>query len=161
MPNTIPAFCVCLELKLSQASSPLSWPSSVCRVPLADATLVKVPEGVSDEEALLLGDIFSTGFFCAHSAGIGGGAGGALATISAAAGGSTGGAQAAAAVGAAGAEKAPSEVVAVVGCGPVGLLAVIGGSITGDMLCTSLAVEESCPINGAACSAPVQQATLC
>ncbi len=38
------------------------------RVPIADSTLGKIPEGVSLEEGLLLGDILSTGFFCAHQA---------------------------------------------------------------------------------------------
>jgi threonine dehydrogenase-like Zn-dependent dehydrogenase len=38
------------------------------RVPLADSTLQKIPEGISAEEALLLGDILSTGYFCAHQA---------------------------------------------------------------------------------------------
>ena len=37
------------------------------KVPLADATLVAVPAGVRDEEALLLGDILSTGYFCADA----------------------------------------------------------------------------------------------
>ena len=41
------------------------------RVPLADGTLMRVPEGVSAEAALLMGDILSTGFFCAEGAGIG------------------------------------------------------------------------------------------
>ena len=36
------------------------------RVPLADTTLVKVPDGARDEEALLAGDVLSTGFFCAR-----------------------------------------------------------------------------------------------
>ena len=40
------------------------------RVPLADGTLVKVPDGIDDETALLLGDNLSTGFFCAEMAGI-------------------------------------------------------------------------------------------
>jgi threonine dehydrogenase-like Zn-dependent dehydrogenase len=40
------------------------------RVPLADGTLVKIPAGMSDELALLLGDILSTGYFCADQAGI-------------------------------------------------------------------------------------------
>ena len=40
------------------------------RVPLAATTLEKIPEGVTLEEGLLLGDILSTGFFCAHQAGI-------------------------------------------------------------------------------------------
>ena len=61
------------------------------RVPLADSTLVKIPEGIAMEEALLLGDILSTGFYCARQA-----------------------------------EVKESGVYVVVGCGPVGLMAVIG-----------------------------------
>jgi len=61
------------------------------RVPLADATLMKIPEGISLEEGLLLGDILSTGFFCAKQA-----------------------------------EIKPGNTYAVVGCGPVGLLAILG-----------------------------------
>lgn len=61
------------------------------RVPLASSTLMKIPEGVSMEEGLLLGDVFSTGFFCALQA-----------------------------------EVKPGGVYAVVGCGPVGLMAIIG-----------------------------------
>ena len=38
------------------------------RVPLADGTLLKVPGSVSAESALLLGDNFSTGYFCAEMA---------------------------------------------------------------------------------------------
>jgi len=36
------------------------------RVPLADATLLAVPDGARAEEALLAGDVLSTGFFCAQ-----------------------------------------------------------------------------------------------
>jgi threonine dehydrogenase-like Zn-dependent dehydrogenase len=61
------------------------------RVPLADSTLLAVPDDVLPEEALLLGDIFSTGYFCAELA-----------------------------------EVDARGVYAVVGCGPVGLMAVIG-----------------------------------
>lgn len=61
------------------------------RVPMADSTLVAVPDGVAPELALLAGDVLSTGFFCAELGG--GGAG---------------------------------DVVAVVGAGPVGLMAVLG-----------------------------------
>lgn len=61
------------------------------RVPMADATLEKIPEGVSMEEGLLLGDILSTGFFCAHQA-----------------------------------EIKPTGVQAVVGCGPVGMMTIVG-----------------------------------
>lgn len=61
------------------------------RVPLADATLMKIPEGVTLQEGLLLGDILATGFFCAHQA-----------------------------------EIKPEGVQAVIGCGPVGLMTIIG-----------------------------------
>ncbi|HEY5824917.1 MAG TPA: alcohol dehydrogenase family protein [Cyclobacteriaceae bacterium] len=61
------------------------------RVPLADSTLKKIPEGVSLSEALMLGDILSTGFFCAKQV-----------------------------------EIKPKNTYAVVGCGPVGLMAVLG-----------------------------------
>ncbi len=44
--------------------------SQLVRVPLADGTLAKVPDGLSAESALLLGDNFSTGYFCAEMAGI-------------------------------------------------------------------------------------------
>ena len=59
------------------------------RVPLADSTLVPLPDSVGDEEGLLLGDVLPTGYFCADLAGVDG-----------------------------------SGVYAVVGCGPVGLMAV-------------------------------------
>ena len=36
------------------------------RVPLAETTLVRVPPGARDDEALLAGDVLSTGFFCAQ-----------------------------------------------------------------------------------------------
>ncbi len=47
--------------------------SEFVRVPYADATLMKVPQGVTDEAALLLGDNFSTGFYCAQMAQCGSG----------------------------------------------------------------------------------------
>ncbi len=40
------------------------------RVPSADGTLMRIPDGVSDETALLLGDNLSTGHFAAELAGI-------------------------------------------------------------------------------------------
>ncbi|KAL4458665.1 hypothetical protein ABPG75_013530 [Micractinium tetrahymenae] len=95
------------------------------RVPMADATLAPVPADVSDEEALLLGDIFSTGYFCADNTGIAAMAVAARERQQA----HQAAAAAAAAAGAAGAEaaaEADEPVVAVVGCGPVGLLAIIG-----------------------------------
>jgi threonine dehydrogenase-like Zn-dependent dehydrogenase len=42
--------------------------AELVRVPLADSTLMKVPDGITDEQALLLGDNFSTGYFCADLA---------------------------------------------------------------------------------------------
>lgn len=66
------------------------------RVPLADSTLEKIPEGISLEEGVLLGDILSTGYFCAHQAGIN-----------------------------------SKGTYAVVGCGPVGLMTIIGAKELG------------------------------
>jgi threonine dehydrogenase-like Zn-dependent dehydrogenase len=60
------------------------------RVPLADTTLLVLPDDVSDEDGLLLGDVLSTGGFCADLA-----------------------------------EVDTSGVYAVVGCGPVGLMAIL------------------------------------
>lgn len=40
--------------------------ATMVRVPLADATLMPVPAGISDETALLLGDNLSTGYFAAE-----------------------------------------------------------------------------------------------
>jgi len=61
------------------------------RVPLAESTLLKIPENILAEEALLMGDVLSTGYFCADIA-----------------------------------EINPDGVYAVIGCGPVGLMAIIG-----------------------------------
>lgn len=63
--------------------------AELVRVPLADGTLVAVPDGLDDGVALLAGDILSTAAFGADLAGV-----------------------------------EPGELVVVVGCGPVGLLAV-------------------------------------
>jgi threonine dehydrogenase-like Zn-dependent dehydrogenase len=38
------------------------------RVPLADTTVVKAPEGISDEALVLMADIFPTGYFAAKNA---------------------------------------------------------------------------------------------
>jgi threonine dehydrogenase-like Zn-dependent dehydrogenase len=59
------------------------------RVPLAESTLLKLPDSVSDEDGLLLGDVLPTGFYCAELAG-----------------------------------ADDSGVFVVIGCGPVGLMAV-------------------------------------
>jgi len=65
--------------------------SEYVRVPMAEGTLVKIPEGITEDEALMMGDILSTGFYCAKQARL----------------------------------KA-DETHIVIGCGPVGLMAVIG-----------------------------------
>ncbi|MGB6364787.1 MAG: alcohol dehydrogenase catalytic domain-containing protein, partial [Thermoanaerobaculia bacterium] len=64
--------------------------AELVRVPLADSTLVVIPDGAPIEEALLAGDVLSTGFFCAERAAV-----------------------------------KPGSMVAVVGCGPVGLMAIV------------------------------------
>jgi threonine dehydrogenase-like Zn-dependent dehydrogenase len=72
------------------------------RVPLASTTLVPLPElrddgqPLPDEEAILLGDVFATGYSAARRAGIESG-----------------------------------DIVAVVGCGPVGLLAALSAALLG------------------------------
>jgi len=65
--------------------------AELVRVPLADSTLLAVPEGAAPELALLAGDVLATGFFAASMGGV-----------------------------------EPGDTVAVVGCGPVGLMAVLG-----------------------------------
>lgn len=42
--------------------------SAFVRVPLADGTLKAIPDAISDASALLLGDNFSTGYYCAEMA---------------------------------------------------------------------------------------------
>jgi threonine dehydrogenase-like Zn-dependent dehydrogenase len=70
------------------------------RVPLADSTLVRVPEKkkdgsqIKDEEILFLGDIFSTAYSCAEKA-----------------------------------EIRKGDVVTVIGCGPVGLLCILAARL--------------------------------
>lgn len=59
------------------------------RIPLADTTLLHVPEEIHAEEALLLGDILATGYFCAEQA-----------------------------------EIKPRGAYAIIGCGPVGIMAL-------------------------------------
>ncbi|MEQ9424482.1 MAG: alcohol dehydrogenase family protein [Cyclobacteriaceae bacterium] len=66
------------------------------RVPMADSTLFKIPEGANRREMLFIGDIFSTGFYCAEQAGID-----------------------------------PKKTYVVLGCGPVGLMAIAGAKEQG------------------------------
>ena len=64
--------------------------AELVRVPLADATLVALPQDLPAETAILLGDVLPTGWYCAERAGVN-----------------------------------PGGTYAVVGCGPVGLMAVV------------------------------------
>jgi threonine dehydrogenase-like Zn-dependent dehydrogenase len=66
------------------------------RIPFANVGLVKLPDNVEDDDAILLSDIFPTGYFGAKLA-----------------------------------EINPGNVVAVFGCGPVGLFAVISAYVLG------------------------------
>ena len=65
-------------------------------VPLADHSMELIPHGMSDEQAIFVGDILSTGFFGAERA-----------------------------------EIKPGDVVAVIGAGPVGLMATMCASLFG------------------------------
>ncbi|MDQ6692195.1 MAG: alcohol dehydrogenase catalytic domain-containing protein, partial [Candidatus Dormibacteraeota bacterium] len=67
-----------------------------CLVPHANHTLELIPEAVSDEQALFVGDILATGYFGADRARI-----------------------------------RPGDTVAVVGAGPVGLMAVMSAQLFG------------------------------
>jgi alcohol dehydrogenase len=64
--------------------------TELVRVPHADSVLTRVPAGVPDEQAVLVGDMFNTGYHAAHEA-----------------------------------EIELGDTVAVSGCGPVGLCAVL------------------------------------
>ena len=66
------------------------------RVPLADTTLLPLSMDLTIEQGLLLGDIFSTGYYCADMANI-----------------------------------QPKGTYVVIGCGPVGLMAVVGAKNLG------------------------------
>jgi threonine dehydrogenase-like Zn-dependent dehydrogenase len=66
------------------------------RVPLADSSLMKLPESVTIEEGVLAGDIISTGFYSAKQAQI-----------------------------------KPQGIYVVIGCGPVGLMAILGARTYG------------------------------
>ncbi len=66
------------------------------RVPLADTTLLPLSADLNEKKGLLLGDVFSTGYFCADNAGI-----------------------------------KPGSVYTVIGCGPVGLMAILAAKHLG------------------------------
>jgi len=73
------------------------------RVPMADTTLFSLSNDLSEEKGLLLGDIFSTGYFCAENAGVD-----AKARLSDGQG-----------------------TYVVVGCGPVGLMTILAAKHLG------------------------------
>jgi threonine dehydrogenase-like Zn-dependent dehydrogenase len=64
------------------------------RIPFANTGLVRLPDEVSDEQAILLSDIFPTGYFGAELA-----------------------------------EIRPGDTVAVFGCGPVGIFAIVSAGL--------------------------------
>ena len=64
------------------------------RIPFANVNLVKLPDTVSDDQAILLSDIFPTAYFAAELA-----------------------------------EIKPGNTVAIFGCGPVGLLAIVSAQL--------------------------------
>lgn len=66
------------------------------RVPMAETTLVSLSNDLTEEKGLLLGDIFSTGYYCAENA-----------------------------------EVNSNGVYVVIGCGPVGLMAVVAAKHLG------------------------------
>jgi threonine dehydrogenase-like Zn-dependent dehydrogenase len=70
--------------------------AELARIPFANVGMVKLPEEVSDDQAILLSDIAPTGFFGADLA-----------------------------------EIRPGHTVAVFGCGPVGLFAVVSARLLG------------------------------
>ncbi|CAI2172532.1 1661_t:CDS:2 [Funneliformis geosporum] len=72
------------------------------RVPLASSTLVKVLPDITDNVALLLGDVLSTGYFCAESG---------LEHLEV--------------------ELRQVSVVVIIGCGPVGLMAILSSIFLG------------------------------
>jgi threonine dehydrogenase-like Zn-dependent dehydrogenase len=66
------------------------------RVPMADSTLLPLSADLNEKKGLLVGDVFSTGYFCADNA-----------TIT------------------------PKNLYAVIGCGPVGLMAILAAKHLG------------------------------
>jgi threonine dehydrogenase-like Zn-dependent dehydrogenase len=66
------------------------------RVPMSDTTLIPLSNDLSEEQGLLLGDIFSTGYFCAENAGVN-----------------------------------SKGTYVVIGCGPVGLMAILAAKDLG------------------------------
>jgi threonine dehydrogenase-like Zn-dependent dehydrogenase len=69
------------------------------RVPLASTTLIKIPQGITDNVVLLLADVLPTGYFCAENG--------------------------------LGHEFRDDDFVVVIGCGPVGLMAIAAAIFLG------------------------------
>jgi alcohol dehydrogenase len=78
------------------------------RVPLADQGLNKLPDNVSDKNALFVGDILATGYFGAEMC-----------------------------------EIEPEDTIAVIGCGPVGLCAMICAKVLGATNIIAIDIEQS------------------
>src|SRR3979411_1806320 len=83
-------------------------------VPLADHSMERIPDGLTDEQAIFVGDILATGFFGAERA-----------------------------------EIKPGDFVAVIGAGPVGLMATMCAQLFGpdrvfvvDMVASRLGTEH-------------------
>ncbi|DBA74893.1 TPA: hypothetical protein ACH3X2_009225 [Trebouxia sp. C0005] len=74
------------------------------RVPMADSTLIPTPDNVTDKEALLVGDVLPTGWFCASR--------GEVDRMT---------------------QEFPDDATsaAVIGCGPVGLMAILAAQAQG------------------------------
>src|SRR6478736_9316246 len=88
--------------------------SQYIRVPMADSTLLPLSDDLTEKKGLLLGDVFSTGYFCAENA-----------------------------------EIRPNATYAVIGCGPVGLMAILAAKHLGaeklfavDVIPERLAIAE-------------------
>jgi len=92
------------------------------RVPMADATLMRLPDDIGLDEALLLGDVLATGYHCARMAEVG-----------------------------------PEGTYVVLGCGPVGLMAVLAArSLGAERLLAVDAVPERLALAAQFGAAPLQ-----
>lgn len=78
------------------------------RVPLADQGLNKLPDNVTDKNALFVGDILATGYFGAEMC-----------------------------------EITPDDTIAVIGCGPVGLCAMMCAKVLGAKNIIAIDIEQS------------------
>lgn len=82
--------------------------AELARVPYADSTLVKLPATITDDQAILLSDIFPTGCYAAELA-----------------------------------QVQPGNTVAIFGCGPVGLFAILSAQLLGAGLIFAVDTEPS------------------